>query len=489
MSNEQIIPNIFIKLLRMVKPSIRLPRVRIDFRWTTWLGWKQWLVLFGFGVIVIAVEIHNHQQMWIEHKSGQTILTDHMLVGEIFIFGLILPVLLGLMLGYSGRTAIERDKMARALDLRRALVAKIHEAQTWHELASLIVKTPGNVVSVERSWLLVKRSDEEVFDQIANWERPGSALSPRYLPINPVSCEHCAAANTLNGTRILTCQCPDLSGNDFQCNRYCLWLSRKDKEKSVLLIDIPADRPLNSGQIKVLDDLGGEMSLAIDNANLHYVNQRQVENVINERQRIARDLHDTLGQNVSYLRLKLEQLQGNWQDPAGTRFQNDLSNMLKVADEAYEQVRDTLEELRVAEHIDLEKSIRLYADQVSERAGFSVDVQASGQPSHLSARQNRQIMYILREVLNNIEKHAKATNVAIRLGWRASEFFMTVHDDGIGFDKTTVNTEDRYGIAIMVERSRAINAKLEIDTSLGKGTNLTVCIPLSGSFVGPVKSV
>ncbi len=484
---EQIFPNIFFKLSQSLQVGARLSRFRGRLGWANWLGWKQWLVLYSFGAVVIAVEIHNHQQMWIEHNSGQTVLTDRMLLGEIFFFGLVLPIVFGLVLGYTGRTAIERDKMARALELRRALVAKIHEAQTWDELASLIVKTPGNVVSTERAWLLAKRSDEEVFDQIASWERSGSELSPQHLPINPATCEHCAVTSTLKDTRIVACQCPDLTSGDFQCNRYCLWLSKKDQEKSVLLIDIPVDRPLNSGQIKVLDDLGDEMSLAIGNANLHYVNQRQVENVVNERQRIARDLHDTLGQNISYLRLKLEQLQGNWQDPGGIRFQDDLSNMLKAADEAYEQVRNTLEELRVAEQINLEKSIRLYAEQVSERTGFAVQVQASGQQSQLSARQNRQIMYILREALNNVEKHAKAANAIIRLVWLDSEFRMIVQDDGIGFDRAKVNTEDRYGIAIMMERSRAINAELGIDAAPGEGTKLALCLPLPGASLDVVK--
>ena len=484
---EQIFPNIFFKLSQSLQVGARLSRLRGRFGWANWLGWKQWLVLYSFGAVVIAVEIHNHQQMWIDHNSGQTILTDHMLVGEIFFFGLVLPTVFGLVLSYWGRTAMERDKMARALELRRALVAKIHEAENWDELANLIVMTPGNVVSAERAWLLAKRSDEESFSQIANWERSSSDLQPTYLPIHPTSCEHCAAANTLKDTRIVTCQCPDLASGDFQCSRYCLWLSRKDKEKSVLLIDIPKGRPLNSGQIKVLDDLGDEMSLAIGNANLHYVNQRQVENVVNERQRIARDLHDTLGQNISYLRLKLEQLQGNWQDPGGIRFQDDLSNMLKAADEAYEQVRNTLEELRVAEQINLEKSIRLYAEQVSERTGFAVQVQASGRQSQLSARQNRQIMYILREALNNVEKHAEAANAIIHLVWLGSEFKMIIQDDGIGFDRAKVNIEDRYGIAIMTERSRAINADLGIDASPGEGTKLTLCLPLPGAPLDVVK--
>ena len=136
--------------------------------------------------------------------------------------------------------------------------------------------------------------------------------------------------------------------------------------------------------------------------------------------------------------------------------------MLVVADEAYEQVRDTLEELRTTEHRDLEETVRLYAAQAAERAGFAVRVHSGGQPGTLSPRQNRQMMYIVREALNNVEKHASAQNVDIHLQWCDGEFKLTVRDDGKGFHPEELNREDRYGLAIMGERSRAINADLAI---------------------------
>ena len=88
-------------------------------------------------------------------------------------------------------------------------------------------------------------------------------------------------------------------------------------------------------------------------------------------------------------------------------------------------------------------------------------------------------MYILREALNNVEKHANAANVTIHLMWRAGQFIMTVCDDGIGFEWAQVNAKDQYGISIMTERSRAINAELNIDSSLGKGTKLALHLPLT----------
>lgn len=482
MGNERLIPNIPLKLLRSFRSGYLISRLRPWLGWNYWIGWQQWLVLFSLGAAVMVIELRNHKLMWQEHQSGQTILTDPMLIWEMILFGLVLPILAGIVLGHTGRTAIERDHMAKALELRRALIAQMHRAQSWHELAELIVTTPGNIVPADRSWLLAKRSDDEEFNQIAQWKRPALGQLPSSLKVTPAVCERCSQAQFLRETRIVTCNCPEAGISFPSCIRHCLWLATEDNGKAVLLIDVPPEQPLSKSQIKVLDDLGDEMSLAIENANLNYEKQRQGDIALNIRQRIARDLHDTLGQNISYLRLKLGQLSDDQLDPGRIEFQNELANMLKVADEAYEQVRDTLEELRAPDFRDLEETVRLYATQVGARTGFFVNVYSSGQPGTMSVRKSRQMMYILREALNNVEKHSYAQNVDIQLLWSEDEFIMTVNDDGIGFHLEEINTEERYGMTIMGERSRAINAKLAVNSTLGEGTEIRLRVPLSSIF-------
>jgi len=486
LSSERILPGVRALLGRSVRIGSRVPSRR--FHWANWLGWRQWLVLFGMGAAVIIIEVRNHTHMWQDHQSGQTVWTDPELIWEIFLFGLVLPILAAVIFGYMGRTAIERDEISRELELRRLLVAQMQEVQSWPELVNLLVTTPGNMVSADRAWLLAQRSDEEEFDQLAHWQRPGDELLPSYPPVNPAVCERCVKATSLRETRISTCQHEDAGSSSSLHYRYCLWLSSERTGKAALLFDMPSEHPLGKGQMKVLDDLGDEMSLAIDNANLQYLKQRQVDVAANERLRIARDLHDTLGQNISYLRLKLEQLNAAGQVPGPFEFQNELAKMLVVAEEAYEQVRDTLEELRTTEHGDLEKTIRLYADKASARTGFSVSIHSSGQPQTLSIRTSRQLMYITREALNNVEKHANAHNVDIHLQWSDGEFKLTIGDDGIGFQPEELNTEDRYGMTIMGERAHAIDANLAIESSPGEGTNLTLTLPLSNKVEVGLKS-
>jgi len=344
------------------------------------------------------------------------------------------------------------------------------------------------LVTADRTWMLAQQSGEKDLVQIANWERIEEKLLPPSEPVFPAVCESCIEFTSLNRTKLLTCPLSGPDRNDLYYTRHCFQLASDAAHRSVLLFDVPIDHSLTTDQMKLLNDLGPEISLALENANLTLNEQRQVDVARNERLRIARDLHDTLGQNVSYLRLQLEQLNSSRLASNSDEFQVLLANMALVADEAYEQVRDTLEELRTTEDQDLQESIRSFASQTGERANFAVVVHASGEVGYLSRRQNRQIMYILREILNNVEKHAGAQNVDIHLQWNDGEFRLSVRDDGKGFDPQESRHGDRYGLVIMKERSRTINADLIINAIPGKGTEVILILPLSPNASSILKS-
>jgi signal transduction histidine kinase len=442
------------------------------------LSIRQWLVLFGMGAVVIAIEVRSHTNMWLEHHSGQTLWTDPELIWEIILFGLVIPILGGIFLGHIGYTVKERDQIARELELRRNLLNQISQAQNWDEFVELIVKMPGALAEAGRAWLLAELPNENELVQVAYWEHPDEAAVPLSAPVFPAVCQHCVEATSSKGTRLLKCAGPGLDHSTSPCNRYCLLLTSGGTQKSVLLFDSPLDRPLTNGQMKRLNELGAEISLAIGNANLQRNEQNQLDAARRERLRIARDLHDTLGQNVSYLRLQLELLNTSRLASDGAEFQEVLANMAMVADEAYEQVRDTLDELRATEHHGLEEDVQSFASQAASRGGFSTYVHSTGQPGTLTHRQSRQILYILREILNNVEKHADAKNVDVHLQWCAEEFRLVACDDGKGFNLDEPRSGDAYGLAIMKERSRAINADLNVNSIPGSGTEITLILPL-----------
>ncbi len=211
------------------------------------------------------------------------------------------------------------------------------------------------------------------------------------------------------------------------------------------------------------------------------VEQNQREIVLNRTIRtlqtdIARDLHDTLGQNIGYLHMNLEFLANYaWDDL--TVPQNQIQNMTKVARESYELIRYQLAILHSGNFADLISLFSRYAAQVSERTPFNKNITSQGQPRQLTAYQTRQLFYIFREALSNIEKYACADQVDITYLWEEDGLVFTVSDNGAGFDPGAVPATGHYGLNIMHERAELLKGSFMIQSAPGQGTVVKVTVP------------
>lgn len=198
-----------------------------------------------------------------------------------------------------------------------------------------------------------------------------------------------------------------------------------------------------------------------------------------QRARIARDLHDSLGQSLGYLRLTLDTLTLENEDNIGGNIGGlDIVQMRDVANEAYELVRSMLAAARPANSTDLATVLLAQARSVGSRARFKVQLTSQGQAHSLSPIIQQQVLYILKEALNNIEKHAQAQNVNLTLVWADDKLTITLSDDGCGFDTNHSYPEGHYGLTIMQERAAEINGNLTIVSNLKTGTELTLQLPI-----------
>jgi signal transduction histidine kinase len=195
---------------------------------------------------------------------------------------------------------------------------------------------------------------------------------------------------------------------------------------------------------------------------------------------IARDLHDTLGQNISFLRMKLAFLAGR-KVRKQADMQVEIQNMARAADESYDLMRGTLAILQSADSTDLYRLFTRYTEQIEERAGFQVDFCSQGEPRPISASRMRQLFYIFREVLNNIEKHAHATRVTIKMIWEADHLKLSICDNGRGFDVNEAHFVGHYGLKFMRERVQILNGSLVLQSDPESGTQVAVLIPYETS--------
>jgi PAS domain S-box-containing protein len=200
-----------------------------------------------------------------------------------------------------------------------------------------------------------------------------------------------------------------------------------------------------------------------------------------ERQRIARDLHDQLGQQLTALRLTLETLQ----EDSSHAIRSQVETLQELARQLDEDVAFRVRGLRsmALENLGLAAALREYASNWSKH--FSVPVQfhtgASAQvrlPSEIEVMMYR----IVQEALNNVIKHARADHVDIVLERGREYVSLIIEDNGVGFDlSSTPKTGHGLGLTGMRERAALIGADLEIESTPGHGTTVFARVPIVGT--------
>ncbi len=191
---------------------------------------------------------------------------------------------------------------------------------------------------------------------------------------------------------------------------------------------------------------------------------------------IARDLHDTIGQNISFLRMKLDYL-AEKKIRKKTEMELELLSMARAANESYDLIRGTLAMLQSENSTDLFRLFTRYAEQIEERSSFKINFSSQGEPRFMSAKRMRQLFYIFREILNNIEKHANASQVSMEMIGDQDTLSLVVLDNGIGFDLDKIQYGSHYGLRFMKERAELLNGTLTIRSAAGSGTTITLQAP------------
>jgi signal transduction histidine kinase len=157
--------------------------------------------------------------------------------------------------------------------------------------------------------------------------------------------------------------------------------------------------------------------------------------------------------------------------------QSEMQVMATAANESYDLIRGTLAILQSGESSDLFRVFSRYAEQIEERSSIRVEFSIDGEPRSLSAKRMRQLFYIFREALTNIEKHAQASHVSIRIGWDENYLSLMVSDNGIGFDPSNIQYGSHYGLKFMRERAELLNGSLNFQSTTDSGTKLVVQVP------------
>jgi len=364
--------------------------------------------------------------------------------------------------------ALNREvDLTQALQVTLAQVAELLDLQTgW-------------------TWLLREDTGDSYLAAAQNLP-PALASAPRRME-GSCYCLDTFRAGDLDGAanvNVITCSRLNglVDGTDGLRYHASIPLYAYGKKLGVLNVASTDWRELSPEDLRLLYIVGDLVSIAIERARLF---AQSVEfGAAEERNRLAREIHDTLAQGLTAIALQLETAEALLDGP-GT--ESDIQRIRQTVDQALALTRANLEEarrsvldLRAAplEGRTLAQALTTLAMQQEQaqrnlRVKFDVTGENRLLPVHVEAGLYR----IAQEALTNVARHAEARRVRLRLATLPDRVQLIVQDDGRGFDLSQTRS-DRYGLIGMNERAKLLGGRLDVQSSPGAGTRIEVVIPL-----------
>lgn len=370
------------------------------------------------------------------------------------------------------------DALSNTNDLLRSLhrLTQTHPASlnvhevvdaSIHQLRTII---PCDAVGVlmydetEEVWITIRKDAAALGSSMTTTELPGGMVRALAEP-GPVVCSDLTAAATDGGS-----EAPGFAVSSLSRSGVYAALSGRGAIVGLLAIESRQAHAYPESAVALVRGFIQPLALALDNAR--WFSRLRTVGADEERRRIARDLHDRLGQSLAYLGFELDRIvtqdeRGADVGPALGQLRSDVRGVIR-------EVRDTLYDLRtdVSDSHNLGTVIAEYADRVRERSDLDIHLSLSTD-QRLALVPERELWRIAQEALTNIERHARASEV--RVGWQCDgeRGQLTIADNGIGFTVGRSGRLDSYGLAGMRERAASIGAHLDIESTPGRGTIVT----------------
>jgi signal transduction histidine kinase len=247
-------------------------------------------------------------------------------------------------------------------------------------------------------------------------------------------------------------------------------------------------------RIAHLEDMAAKQHQAVVSAedDLRRLSQQLVKAQEEERRSLSRDLHDQIGQVLTALRIGIGNLEGavghaNGKEPQDQneyqkKIQTQLDQAKRLSEQALRSVRDIAMGLRPAmlDDLGLGAALEWQVRQFSRLCGVPVSVAVEGDLEQFSDAQRTCIYRVVQEALNNVSRHAKATEVMLLVAGRESGIAIEVRDNGDGFDRRALRNGG-LGLVGLKERVRQLGGEATVDSKPGEGATLHVWLPVTAA--------
>lgn len=198
-----------------------------------------------------------------------------------------------------------------------------------------------------------------------------------------------------------------------------------------------------------------------------------------ERQRIARELHDGVNQMLAALSMELTALEDQVGDPDAARAR--LGSIEKRVAAISEEIRRVSHQLHpsVLEHAGFPAALRSHCREFGKQTGIQVKVASDNLPERIDPELSTLLFHFCREALQNVAKHSAATEVLLRVSGAAREVQVSITDNGKGFDIAGARSGGGLGLLSMSERARSVGGHFSIESGPQQGVTVTIRVPLA----------
>jgi two-component system NarL family sensor kinase len=232
-------------------------------------------------------------------------------------------------------------------------------------------------------------------------------------------------------------------------------------------------RELGPDDLKLLYTIGYQLGIAVERARLYA--RIALAAKIEERNRLAREIHDTLAQGLTAISWQLESADALI---AATpeRAKENIAKALELTRLNLEEARRSVLDLRAVSLLDrsLPEAVRHLSEQIAREHGLSIEVHVEDDQVSVPARVAAGIYRIIQEALNNIVRHAYAQQVTIALYREDDGLYLSIEDDGVGFDPQVAS--NGFGLVGMRERAHLFNGVLDVESEPGHGTRIVLAV-------------
>lgn len=256
-------------------------------------------------------------------------------------------------------------------------------------------------------------------------------------------------------------------------------ISHKKETLGVFNLYFHEPRRFTEQEVHLLETLGQHLGVAVENQRLR---SREKELAVSEeRNLLAQELHDSIAQGLAFLNIQAQLLQDSLKKKNIAEALDTAAQIREGVQESYDDVRELLVHFRTrVSHSDLDSAILSTLEKFEGQTGIRSEFDRTGSGVPLEPEDEIQVLHIVQESLSNVRKHARATQVKVKVERNVEGLAIEIRDNGVGFDPATnpaVASDRHVGLKIMKERAFRIGGQCQVTSATGEGTRVTLSLP------------